>query len=287
MSGAVRRVALPAPHAPAALCCWTAGEAGPVILLVHGIPTSHALWWDVVPHLAPHARVVAVDLLGYGDSDRPGGHAVDLAAHAERLVALLDALGVARATVVGHDVGGGIAQRLAVHHAARVERLALVNAVCYDAWPVPAMRALQLAARGHVLERLPVRPTIAGLRAGLRTLFAHQERADRFVGAFVAPFRSDEGLDAFAAHVRALDAADTADLAAALRRLDVPTAVIWGRRDHQLPPELAERLARDIPGAELTWADDASHFVPCDRPDVVASALLRLLDRPAPPQPGA
>jgi pimeloyl-ACP methyl ester carboxylesterase len=55
---------------------------------------------------------------------------------------------------------------------------------------------------------------------------------------------------------------------------------VWGRQDEQLRPALAERLAQDIPQAELTWVDDASHFVPCDRPDLVADAVLRLLVRP-------
>ena len=278
--GSLRRIVAPGPHGSAALGCWEAGDAGPVVLLIHGIPTNHALWWDVVPRLAPHARMLAVDQLGYGRSDRPLDHPLDLVAHAERLVALLDALGVARATVVGHDIGGGVAQLLAVRHAARVERLALVNAVCYDAWPVPVMEALKVAAQAHLLEHLPARPTMAALRAGLRTLFAHRERADRFVEAFVAPFTSTDGMDAFAAHVRALDARHTEAVAPALRHLALPVAIVWGRRDHQLPPALAERLARDIPHAELTGVDDASHFVPCDRPDLVADAVLRLLDRP-------
>ena len=281
--GSVRRVEA----AGRSLGCWDTGGTGPVVVLVHGIPTNHVLWWDVAPRLAPHARVLAVDLLGYGRSDRPDGHPVDIAAHADRLVALLDALGVARATVVGHDIGGGIAQIVAVRHAGRVERLALVDAVCYDAWPVPAMQALKLAARGHVLEHLPGRPTMAALRAGLRTLFVHQERADRFVEAFTAPFASADGMDAFAAHVRTLDSRQTEAIGPALRELALPVAIVWGRQDHQLPPALAERLARDIPGAELTWVEDASHFVPCDRPDAVADAILRLLARDATPRPAA
>ena len=257
---------------------WEAGSTGPVVLLIHGIPTNHTLWWDVVPRLAPHARVLAVDLLGYGCSDRPGRQALDLAAHAGRLVALLDALGIGRANVVGHDIGGGVAQILAVHHADRVERLCLVNAVCYDAWPVPAMRALELAS--PVLEHAPPRLTIAALRAGMRTLFAHQDRADRFLDAFLAPFGDDGGMDVFVEHLHALDSRETEALAPALRSLLPPVAVIWGRRDHQLKPPLAERLAGDIPTAELSWVEDASHFVPADRPDAVADGVLRLLHRP-------
>jgi 2-hydroxymuconate-semialdehyde hydrolase len=52
---------------------------------------------------------------------------------------------------------------------------------------------------------------------------------------------------------------------------------VWGRQDHQMKPAYGQRLADDIPGARLTWVDDAGHFVPADRPDVVSEAVLRLV----------
>ena len=70
-------------------------------------------------------------------------------------------------------------------------------------------------------------------------------------------------------------------MAPVLPRLRMPAAVVWGRRDHQMEPRYGERPARDIPDARLTWVDDASHFVPADRPDVVAEAVLRLVHRAA------
>ncbi|MCF6744766.1 alpha/beta fold hydrolase [Blastococcus sp. KM273128] len=71
---------------------WEAGGTGPVVLLVHGIPTNHLLWHDVVPAVAGSARVLAVDMLGYGDSDAPGDHPVDLAVQAALMLRVLDAL---------------------------------------------------------------------------------------------------------------------------------------------------------------------------------------------------
>ena len=102
---------------------WEAGDSGPAVLLVHGIPTNHRIWRDVVPAVAGHARVFAVDMLGYGDSPAPAGHPVDLASQAALLVGLMDALGLDRAVVVGHDLGGGVAQILAVTNGARVAGL--------------------------------------------------------------------------------------------------------------------------------------------------------------------
>src|SRR5689334_22854738 len=88
--------------------------AGEPIVFLHGFPTSSHLWSDVVPLVPAGHRVVVLDLLGYGRSDRPLGRPVSIRAHAERVVELLDILGISYACFVGHDVGGGIAQWLAV-----------------------------------------------------------------------------------------------------------------------------------------------------------------------------
>lgn len=256
---------------------WTAGDDGPAVLLVHGIPTNHRLWWDVVPALAGRARVVAVDMLGYGDSDDPDGWGVDLASQASYLVRLLDALGLDRVTVVGHDLGGGVAQILAVTNPRRVAALGVVDGVCYDGWPVPVVRALKLA--WPVLAQLPPPALAAVLRPGLRLLFAQQDRAAAFLDRFVEPWERPQGPRTFTRHLRALDSVFTQTVAPFLPGLEVPAEVLWGRKDHQMKPGYGERLARDIPGARFTWAEEASHFVPADQPELVAQVVGRLLDR--------
>ena len=87
----------------------TRGAGEPVVFL-HGFPTSGHLWTDVVPLVPAGHRVVVLDLLGYGRSDRPQSRSVSLRAHAERVIELFDTLGINYACVVGHDIGGGIAQ---------------------------------------------------------------------------------------------------------------------------------------------------------------------------------
>jgi 2-hydroxymuconate-semialdehyde hydrolase len=254
------------------------GEGAPV-LLIHGIPTNGALWSDVAPRLAARAHVLTVDMLGYGLSDPPGGLPVDIVSQAGYLVDLLDLLGVERATVVGHDIGGGVAQNLAVRYPERVERLGLVNSVCYDSWPIPEMKAIQATA--PVVEHLPPGLTTKGLKTGLRRGFVHQDRAERFLDLFLEPFSTPEGLKVFVEHARSLDSRHTEEIAPRLSALRIPVAVAWGREDPFQEVHWAERLASDIPTAELTVIDEASHFSPADAPEPVAEALLRLLDRPA------
>ncbi len=249
---------------------------GPAVLLVHGLPSRALLWREVVPVLARRARVLAPDLPGFGRSDPSGDEPLDLPAHAARLLRLLDALGIERATVVGHDVGGGIAQVLATRHPERVERLGLVNSVAYDNWPVPEMKALRLAS--PLMDRVPARLTRGAIERGLRRGFLHPERANRYLEHFLEPFSTAEGMEVLLRQLRALDDRSTLETAPLLRGLRIPAAVVWGRHDPFLDPEWAERLASDLPAAELTRVE-ASHFSPADAPHEVARALLALLDR--------
>src|SRR5687768_16824667 len=126
----------------ARLYYYAAGSRGsgePVVFL-HGFPTSSHLWGEVVRLMPAGHRLVVVDLLGYGRSDRPAGRDVTIRGHAERVVALMDALGINYACVAGHDVGGGVAQAIAIRWPARVSRLCLVDSVAFDAWPTREVR---------------------------------------------------------------------------------------------------------------------------------------------------
>jgi 2-hydroxymuconate-semialdehyde hydrolase len=101
---------------------------GPAVLLMHGFPTSSHLWRDLVPMLAPRFRAVAPDLLGYGDSSRPERlEALTIGAQAAMVRDLVERLDLGRPAVVGHDIGGGVAQLLALDGA--VGPMVLVDSV--------------------------------------------------------------------------------------------------------------------------------------------------------------
>jgi len=142
---------------------------GEPLLLIHGIPTHWGLWSDVAARLAGRAHVVAPDMLGHGLSPATDGRPVDIVAQAGYLLEVFDGLGIDRATVVGHDIRGGVAQILAVRQMERVARLGLVNSVCYDSWPIPAMKAARKTA--GVVEHLPPALTAEGLKLFLRRGF--------------------------------------------------------------------------------------------------------------------
>jgi pimeloyl-ACP methyl ester carboxylesterase len=254
----------------------TRGAGEPVVFL-HGFPTSGHLWTDVIPLMPAGHRLVVLDLLGYGRSDPPGGRPLTLRAHAERVVALMDALGIHQACIVGHDLGGGVAQGLAIDFPARVTRLALIDSVAFTGWPTRDVRLARMLLR--LTGKVPPRWVLAVLRADLERGFADASRAVHSIDRFIRPFTSDEGRVVFMQHLRALDSRETRTMASRLGEIAVPAAVVWGAHDPFLSLKLGKRLAAGIPGATLEVVPGVRHFTPEDAPRPVADAIAALLLR--------
>jgi pimeloyl-ACP methyl ester carboxylesterase len=256
----------------------TRGDGVPVVLL-HGFPTSSRLWHGVVRDFPPGHRLVVVDLLGFGRSDPPGTHAVNCAGHADALLRLFDDLHLARACVVGHGLGGGVAQVLALKAPERVSHLVLVSSCGFGVAP---RRLARLARRLGPLARRTPPGLLAGLVHGsaLRG-FADRDRSRLTLDTTLQHFTTPTGRDALAAHLAALGHCDTAEWSARLGELRIPTAVVWGRDDPFLPVRLGERLRDAIPGATLDVLPGASHFVPEDTPEALVRAILATMERSA------
>lgn len=251
--------------------------AGEPIVLVHGFPTSGHLWAGVVPHLPEGHRVIVLDLLGYGRSDRPGDRPVGVRAHADRVVQLLDALGINYACVVGHDVGGAVALSMAVRHPQRTSRLGLVSTAAFDQWPT---REVKLARAMLPLTRhLPAAWLLSVLRSDLQRGYSEGGRAVHSVERYVRPFADPEGRDTFFQHLLQLDSRDTAVLTPRLRDIVQPTAIIWGRHDPFLPVGIARRLQAAIPASTLEVIEDGCHFIPEECPQDVARMIGELVTR--------
>jgi pimeloyl-ACP methyl ester carboxylesterase len=253
-----------------------AGSGRPVVLL-HGIPTSSRLWDGVGADLAADHDVIAPDMVGFGESAKPLDRDVSITAQAGYLAALLEVLGLDRVTLVGHDIGGGAAQVFAVEHGERLDALGLVDAVCFDSWPVPEMKALRASAplTSHLPPGWVTKALEAGLRREVRNEAAHESIA--------ASLRAwDAGADSLAAFFRnadALDARHTEAVAPRLGEIAVPVHIVWGRHDRFQSPGYAERLRDAIPGATVELLD-AGHFVPWERPAEVARQIRALVSRP-------
>jgi pimeloyl-ACP methyl ester carboxylesterase len=252
----------------------TRGAGDPVVFL-HGFPTSGHLWSDVVPLMPAGHRLVVLDLLGYGRSDPPLARAVDVRAHAERVVQVLDELRIRRACIVGHGIGGGIAQSVAIRHTERVSSLCLVDSVAFDRWPTIEGRIAR--ATLPITRFLPLRLIVAVLRRDLRRGYQDPDRAARSLDMYLRPFSGPDGREALVAHIRALTTDETRELGAQLAHIAAPTAIVWGQQDRVIPLWVGRQLQQAIPGATLDVVPGARHFLPEEAPRQVADAIARLI----------
>lgn len=255
------------------------GHGGRAVLLIHGFATSSFLWRAVAPRIAEAGHTAyAVDLLGYGESDRPLEADYSIAAQTEYLARAMPVLRITGATVAGIGIGGGIAQRMAALHPERVERLALVNSVAFDECPGRDVRAVQLGtARFAIRVAQGMLGAAPLLRRVLEGSVANPDAMPaRLVARYLAPYVGTEGVTHLLTLARALRREDVEELD--LSALRVPSLVVWGEKDPWLDGGLAERIQGTIPGCALVRLPGVGHLVPEEAPDTLARLLVELAE---------
>jgi pimeloyl-ACP methyl ester carboxylesterase len=264
--------------------------SGPAIVLVHGLTGSSTTWREVMPRLAERFTVVAPDLLGHGESAKPRGD-YSLGAFASGIRDLLVAVGIDRATFVGHSLGGGVALQLAYQFPERCERLVLVSSGGLGKEVSPILKAVSLPgselvlplllapqlhqalqAAGGILDRIGLRPGVRGKEVW-RSYTGLTETRGRM--AFIHTVRSV--IDPLGQRVSARDRLYLAQ--------EVPTLIIWGTRDRIIPVDHAYAAHDLIPGSTLRIVPGAGHFVPFEAPEEFLDALVPFLDSTEPADP--
>lgn len=259
---------------------WLEAGAGQPLVLLHGIPTSPGLWRHVVP-LIEGARCLAWEMVGYGASIREGHRRdISVARQADYLASWMQAIGIDKAVLVGHDLGGGVAQIFAVRHPERVRGLVLMNAIAYDSWPVLPVKIIRGLGMG--VERLPDRLFEPALRFFVQQGHDNRARAEEsFHEHWQHYAAADSAAAAFVHQVRSLDVRDTLMVADSIAGLNVPARLVWGVADQFQTIGYGYRLAHDL-NARLERIEGARHFVPEDHPERVAKAVNDLLAEVAP-----
>ena len=251
---------------------WTdLGQGEPVILL-HGIPTWSFLYNDVILPLAEHARVIAPDFLGHGYSDKRDFFDRSLLAQTDMIIRLMDHLGIARATFVGHDTGGGVSLIMAINHPERVSRLVLTNVVAYESWPIDDMIAL---GNPHWRSKPPKEVAdfvAAGLPEGL---FNRDRLTPEFEAGIVAPYSDEEGKISLIRNASALNTNHTTMLVERHGEIEAPTLCLWGVHDPWQTIADGVRLSQEIPNARLVRVENASHWIPHDTPEIFAEEVRK------------
>jgi pimeloyl-ACP methyl ester carboxylesterase len=216
-------------------------------------------------------RPVAVDLPGCG---RSGGQLTldtatvpRLAAWVVRFLSAVDASGLAG--VAGHDIGGALAQRLLAVEDVEVDRLALVNSVTYDSWPVPTVARYRDPA---VADATSVRDFVASRRTVLATAL-HRQASEAELADYLDPWTDARVARSWMALAGAADSRHTLDLVPALRESPTPKLLVWGEDDVFQKVAYAERFAAEMPKSTLLRVPDAGHIPMENDPTAVARAL--------------
>ena len=258
---------------------WEESGEGPPVVFVHGIPTSPRLWRHVMPRV--EGRALAWEMVGYGSSIREGwDRDISVARQAEYLADWMRGVGLeGGAVIVGHDLGGGVAQILAVRQPDLVRGLALTNAICYDSWPIPSVKVMRAA--GPLVERLPDAVVHFNLYAGF-FLRGHDDRAraKESLAEHWPYYAAAGGAAALVRQARSLDVNDTLAVANQIPNLEVPARLVWGAADEFQEIGYGYRLAYEL-GASIERIEGAKHFVPEDHPEEVAAAVNGLLKQTA------
>lgn len=256
-----------------------AGPPGaPPVLLIHGWAfDSLAAWHRIIPLLAEHLRVTALDLRGHGKSDRIRGRC-EVEDLADDLAAALDVIGAGRTAVVGYSLGGLVAQALARRHPARVERLALVASAA-DPSPLPRPALVGLLFGARAFARLD--PT------GLPRLLHHYLVRTGAIPPEHSSWLWESLVDRDAdLHHEAGFAIARFDSRHWAGRLGVPVLCVVPSRDQLIPPARQRATAAMIPGARLVEIEGARHEAVFTHPAAVAAAVLRFV-APEEKAPGA
>ena len=250
---------------------YTECGSGEPVLLLHGWPTSSFLWRKVMPQIAvAGARAIALDLPGFGDSDKPLDVSYGYGFFNKVLDGFFDALSIGDISLVVHDLSGPIGLYWAAHNKERVRKLAILDTLLYPEvhWSVVALIA---AYRLPVFRDLLTSPRVLEkfLRMGVK-----ESLTDEAIATYLAPFRSREARRALAKAACELSPEGLSEIARFIPNIDVPVRIIYGEKDG-LPGVAAtmHRVAREVPHAQLTMLAGTGHFLQEDQPSELGRML--------------
>jgi pimeloyl-ACP methyl ester carboxylesterase len=257
--------------------------AGPPVVLIHGMVNSSRHWNAVAARLAEDHTVIAPDLIGHGDSATPRGD-YSLGAHAASIRDLLAAIGVDRATIVGHSLGGGVAMQFFYQFPQRTERLVLVSSGGLGREVSPLLRVAALPGASGLLAAMAHRGFLAALERAAPRL----RRRGVYLAAIARALRPLEEPGARKAFLHTLRAVidfhgQRVSARDRLYLLDaMPTLIVWGGRDHTIPVAHGYEAHLAMPGSRFEILPRAAHFPHLEDPSGLAAVLRDFLETTAP-----
>lgn len=250
----------------------SAGEGKPVLLL-HGWPTSSFLWRDTLQPIAETNRVIALDLPGFGRSDKPLNASYSFRFYERIINGFLDALGIDAVGLAVHDLGGPVGLYWGLHNQQRMAKLALLNTLVY---PRPSWAVVAFVGASYLpgLRSLLVSPT--GLKLAMHIGVTDRSRVTpELLRGVQEPFQSAAARRVLLKTAHSLHPGGMRDIAQRLPQYKGPVRIIYGARDRILPDvgKTMARVARELPQAETTRFAECGHFLQEERGPEIGTLL--------------
>ncbi len=246
---------------------------GKPVILVHGFAGSTYTWRNVIPLLAQQYEVYAVDLLGFGLSDKPADGGYSLADQGQLIIAFIEKLKLQQPTIVGHSMGGVITALAAMQSPEKIRRLVLIDAGIYHGGPPQFLKYFFFPF--DVITARLFYTKGARTRSLQNSYFNQSMITNELVNNYLKP-AGTPGAAAVVASMNKFASIRYEDISV---RLQTPTLLVWGRYDRIVPVTDAERLHKEIKGSQLAVIDDAGHMVQEEKPNEVASAIQKFLEQ--------
>ena len=250
--------------------------SGTAVVLIHGFGSSIYTWKDLIPALAARHDTIALDLPGFGESDRPADLSLEDLPRA--VIGLMDRLGIERVALVGNSMGGATAAIVAATAPGRVSRLVLLDAAGFNMEPqaMPRLARVTMSWAAPGLGLLPGKRLV--VEASLRQVF-HDDAfvTPERVSEYLAPTQRPGTFAALRSFGSSLGGRPEA-VTAALGGIRAPTLVIWGAEDRWIPLAHADRFVAGIAGARKVVIPGCGHVPQEEKPAEVARLLLEFLD---------
>jgi pimeloyl-ACP methyl ester carboxylesterase len=247
------------------------------IVLLHGFPSSSYDWHLIFPLLGEEKRIICLDFLGFGLSDKPKDHSYSLMEQADIVELLLKKLGIKRAKIIAHDMATSVTCELLARRERQllgftIQSVLLMNGSVYIdlAQLTPVTKATTFAL-AEVFAKISLKPIFM---LQLKKILA-QPVSKAELDAMWALLKHKDGKARLAQTISYID--ERYRFAhrwlPPLTRLDIPVLVLWGKRDPVAIDAIAEKLSREIPTAKLQWLYHAGHYPQLEDPVAVAEAI--------------
>jgi pimeloyl-ACP methyl ester carboxylesterase len=263
------------PEAPVRLFYEEKGSGRP-LLLIHGFGASTFTWRHIAPELARDHRVIAVDLKGFGRSDKPFDERYSVSDQAELLMELIEDRDLRDLTLVGHSYGGGIALLLALEAEGRlkgrISRLVLLDSIAYPQNIPVFFRMLDVPVVSQMGIRM-VPPTVQTRVALQIAYFDDSKITAEEVEAYAAPLKTAAGKHAIIHSARQIVPVDIETLSQRYRSITLPTLILWCDHDRIVPLEVGIKLRRTLPNSSLRLVEECGHMPHEEQPE----STLRLM----------